>query len=376
MLTRTAFACLALAAWGCGSSESSGTSATGGGGGSGAIAGGGSGGSGAIAGGGSGGGGGSGAASTGGSSSGPWRPFDDQSPWNTPIPASASVDPDNQAMVDDLGVSSQWPFLGINIKGYSIPLHWTNDSQPKVQVDSAVGGEGFPGTNGMNGTAMVPVPPAAAPDPESDHHMLLVHENRAIAWDFWDASFDGKKWSCGLCATSNLTGSGVRPLAEGNPTWWTSHGSRACGFPLIAGLIRVEEMEAGEIRHALILAYPHIRAGLYTPPASTAQAKVGTDAIKTRGVPCGGRVQLDPTLDLDTLGLTPSGKIVAKALQIYGAYVGDYSGAVNVYADGSPSAQAKWDAGLLDTYEVKDQLPLSKFRVLKLGTLHDNGNGG
>ena len=49
---------------------------------------------------------------------------------------------------------------------------------------------------------------------------------------------------------------------------------------------------------------------------------------------------------------------------------------MNVYADGSPSAQAKWDAGLLDTYEVKDQLPLSKFRVLKLGTLHDNGNGG
>lgn len=360
----------ALSTLSCASDESSGTSS------------GGSGGS-VSSGGGAGSGGGTAGTSSGGATggsagapSGVWRPFADSSPWNTPISSTDAVDPDNKAMIDDLGVSSQWPFLGINIKGYSIPLFWTNDSVAKVEVDSAVGGEGFPGSNGMNGSAQVPVPPGAAPDPESDHHMLLVHENRSIAWDFWDASFDGTKWSCGLCATSDLLGSGVRPIAEGNPTWWTSHGSRACGFPLIAGLIRVEEMEAGEIRHALVLAYPHIRAGLYTPPASTAQATVGTDAIKTRGIPCGGRIQLDPGLDLDTLGLTASGKIIAKALQVYGAYIGDYSGAVNLYADGSPTAQAKWDAGLLDTYEVKDQIPLSAFRVLKLGTLYDNGNGG
>jgi hypothetical protein len=173
-----------------------------------------------------------------------------------------------------------------------------------------------------------------------------------------------------------LLGSGARPIAEGNPTWWTSHGSRACGFPLIAGLIRVEELEAGKIEHALVLAYPHIRAGLYTPPASTAQATVGTEAIKSRGIPCGGRIQLDPSLNLDSLGLSASGKVIARALQEYGAYIGDYSGAVNLYADGSPAAQAKWDAGLLDTYEVKDLILLSAFRVLALGTLYDNGNGG
>jgi hypothetical protein len=141
-------------------------------------------------------------------------------------------------------------------------------------------------------------------------------------------------------------------------------------------LIRVEEMKAGKIEHALILAYPHIRAGLYTPPASTAQATVGTDAIKSRGIPCGGRVQLDPSLDLETMGLTASGKIVARALQEYGAYIGDYSGAVNVYADGSTTAQSEWDNGLLDTYEVKDQIPLKSLRVIELGTLYDDGNGG
>ncbi|MFO0572065.1 MAG: hypothetical protein U0263_40960 [Polyangiaceae bacterium] len=135
-------------------------------------------------------------------------------------------------------------------------------------------------------------------------------------------------------------------------------------------------MEAGKIEHALILAYPHIRAGLYTPPASTAQATVGTDAIKSRGIPCGGRVQLDPSLNLDAMGLSASGKIVARALQEYGACHRRLLRRDQRLRRRVSAAQAKWDAGLLDTYEVKDQIPLTAFRVIQLGTLYDNGNGG
>jgi hypothetical protein len=279
-------------------------------------------------------------------------------------------------MITDLASSSQWNFLGINITNFTVPLYWANDATPKVLVHADLGGSGFPGSNGMNGSAMVPVPANAAPDPQTDRHMLIVHENRTIAWDFFGAEKSGSTWNCALCATTDLLGTGARPIKQGNPTWYTSHGSRACGFPLIAGLIRVEEIRAGRIEHALIIAYPHIRAGLYTPPASTAQARIGNDSIKTRGIPCGGRVQLDPALNLDSLGLSASGKIVARALQEYGAYVGDYSGAINVYADGSPSAQAEWSKGLLETYEVRDEVPLRSFRVLKLGSIYDDGNGG
>lgn len=379
LLARVSVMVLSLAALSCSDSGSNGAGtggASGAGGSSGAGATGGTSGSGGSSGSGATAGTSGGGSSGSGGASGVWRPFADTSPWNTKIPSGAALDPDNQEMIDDLLVSSQWAFLGINIKGFSIPLYWANDTSPKELVKAAVGGEGFPGQNGMNGQAMVPIPTGAAPDPESDRHMLIVHENKAQAWDFWNAVDEGSTWTCGLCATTDLFGSGARPIAEGNPTWYTSHGSRACGFPLIAGLIRVEELEAGKIEHALVMAYPHIRAGLYTPPASTAQATVGTDAIKTRGIPCGGRIQLDPNLSLDSLGLSASGKIVARALQEYGAYIGDYSGAINLYADGSPAAQAKWDAGLLDTYEVKDQIPLASFRVLQLGTLYDNGNGG
>jgi len=151
------------------------------------------------------------------------------------------------------------------------------------------------------------------------------------------------------------------------------HGARACGFPLVAGLITVDEVREGSIEHALAIAYPHIRSRYYTPPASTAQSTTD-QALGTRGVPCGGRIQLDPTLDLNALGLSASGKIVARALQKYGAYVGDFSGAVSLYADASPTAQAVWKTGLLSTYEIKDQINLNRFRVLEIGPLYDNNN--
>jgi hypothetical protein len=77
---------------------------------------------------------------------------------------------------------------------------------------------------------------------------------------------------------ADLAGTGVRPNASTAEPWYSAHGARACGFPLVAGLIRVEEIEAGRIDRALVVAHPHSRAGGFTPPASTAQARVGDDS--------------------------------------------------------------------------------------------------
>jgi hypothetical protein len=307
---------------------------------------------------------------------GAWRPFSDDSPWNTMIPADPELDPESAAMIADMETSSPWgEHLDVNIAGYSIPLYWAGADTPRVEVLCNIGGMGFTGDNGMNATAMVPMPAGAAPDPESDHHLLIVDLDDNLEWGMWNASNDGGTWTCGLGANIDLLGTGVRPPANDNPTWYTSHGARACGFPLVAGLIRTAEIEAGRIDHALVFAYPHIRSGWYTPPASTGQARVGDDAVSWRGVPCGGRIQLDPAIDLDSLGLSRSGRIIALALQEYGAYVGDYSGALSLYAENSPEAQAVWASGVLDTYELMDIIDMAWFRVIRPGTLYDNGNG-
>jgi hypothetical protein len=114
---------------------------------------------------------------------------------------------------------------------------------------------------------------------------------------------------------------------------------------------------------------------VFTSPASTAQARVGDDAISTRGIPCGGRLQFDPRVDLDALDLSRSGRIIMRALQEYGAYVGDYSGALTLYAENSAAAQAFWSTGVLEMYELLGRIDMARFRVIEIGTLHDNGNG-
>ena len=75
------------------------------------------------------------------------------------------------------------------------------------------------------------------------------------------------------------------------------------------------------------------------------------------------------------MGLSRSGRIILQALQEYGAYVGDYSGAISLYAENSAAAQAYWAGGVLDTYELNGKIDLASFRVLRIGTLYDNGNG-
>jgi hypothetical protein len=175
-------------------------------------------------------------------------------------------------------------------------------------------------------------------------------------------------WQADLCATADLTGSGVRtPAATANP-WYAAHGARACGFPLVAGLIRVDEVKAGAIEHALVVAYPGIMKDKYMSPASTPSA-IGV-ATTAAGMPCGARIQLDPSVDVTQLGLSPAGVVVARALQKYGAYVGDYSGALSLYAENSPEAQAYWSSGVLDVYELRDKLDLRKLRVLPYGTVY------
>ena len=299
-----------------------------------------------------------------------WRPFSPDSPWNQKIPRNPETDPRSQELVEDLAKSCRWDFLGINIKGYSIPVYYIDAPRtPTVLVKCRTTGEGF--------DKPVPIPDVAAPDPQSDHHLCIVDRKLGLEWGMWDArrNADGS-WTCGLGATADLKGTGVRPLAGRAPRWQLAAGARASGFPLIAGLITVEEVKAGAIEHALALAYPHCRSRYFIPPASTAQGTTA-EARPDRGIPMGGRLQLDPAIDVSRLPLSPSGRIVARALQEYGAYVCDYSGAINLYADGSPDAQKEWANKLLDTYEIQRVFKpdmLRRFRVLKMPEFLDNRN--
>jgi hypothetical protein len=188
----------------------------------------------------------------------------------------------------------------------------------------------------------------------------------------WAARRDAHgRWFTGLGAVTDLNGSGVAPPWFDNPRELDSHRARASGFPLVAGLILLEEVKTGRIDHALTFAYDHCRTGLFIPPASTAQV-AQLEAIDSRGIPMGGRIQLDPAWDVEHSGLSRAGKIIAHALQDYGAYCGDYAGANVLYAENSPAAVAAWE-GVLATGELAQiftpDFIRQHFRVLAMGNL-------
>jgi len=300
----------------------------------------------------------------------PWRPFSPDSPWNEKIPSSARTDPQSDSLISDFAKGG---FL-VNIGDWSVPVYYVNSATvPKVQVINSrpdVYGRGFAEPNA------IPVLPdfiASPPVGEfSDNHMCIVDTTIMREWDMWAARKNAAgQWTTGLGAVTDMRSTGVeRPWFEQDREF-DAHRSRASGFPLIAGLIRPDEIAAGRIDHALVFAYQRGRSEFFIPPASTAQATYMEMNNKT-GIPMGGRIQLDPAINVDSLPLTPACKIIARALQEYGAYNGDYAGATVLYADNSPSALQRWK-GVLGKNDFDSVFTPSfvkaHFRVIAMGNL-------
>ncbi|HVU13043.1 MAG TPA: hypothetical protein VHD90_17315 [Phototrophicaceae bacterium] len=144
-------------------------------------------------------------------------------------------------------------------------------------------------------------------------------------------------------------------------------GGRATGWNYDAGLIYPQEIQAGVINHALAIIIPGQAAtsGTYVWPAR------GTDGYSTssNAIPLGSHIQLDPSIDVNTLSLSAGGKMIARALQVYGGWIGDTGDVVGVdvqeflTADGTGINSAPWQ-GLLTANDLGG-IPLNKLRVLQ-----------
>jgi hypothetical protein len=298
-----------------------------------------------------------------------WRPFSADSPWNQRIPAGAASDPTSSELIADF--AAQGP-LHINIKDWSIPVYFV-DADHTSRYDVADSRPGVFG-QGFEFPRRIPIPDGAIASPpvDGDNHLCVIDRTQHMAWDMWWARQDAAgRWSTGLGARTDLSGSGVAAPWYAVPRELDAARARASGFPLVAGLILADEIKSGRIDHALVFAYNHCRSGFFIPPASTAQVTVP----KTRnsfGIPMGGRIQLNPRWDVERSGLSTSGKIIARALQEYGAYCGDYADGNILFADNSPEALRSWQ-GLLRPEELETlftpAMIREHFRVLDMGNV-------
>jgi hypothetical protein len=153
-------------------------------------------------------------------------------------------------------------------------------------------------------------------------------------------------WEASNCAQWNLASNTLRP--DG----WTS--ADAAGLPMLPALIRYDEIQRGEIEHALRIIVKHTRRAYIYPATHHASVPSTTNA----DVPAmGERLRLKASFIVPN-GWSNESKIVAAALKRYGGLVADNGGFMSISACPDP----RFPDGCFD--DLRDISPLD-FEVVQ-----------
>ncbi len=309
----------------------------------------------------------------------PFRFFSASSFWNTPVAADVPLAPNSAELVGALDAqvaaleqSGRGPW--INTTAYSVPIYVVAANQPTVRVRLDRNRTERSLQAAWNA---VPLPPDAHPASGTDAHLVVWQPSTDRLWEFWRLTNSSGEWhaSWGGAMRHASTSSGVYGPAAwpGAKPWW---GASASSLSIAGGLITLEDLQRGQINHALAISIPDVRAGVYASPA---QRDDGQE-VSPLALPEGARLRLDPSLDLAALHLPPPTLLIAEAAQRYGLVVRDRSRGVAFFAQDPITTAANPYAGPTGyfggTYpnQLLASFPWSKLQVLKLD-LHPNGRG-
>jgi hypothetical protein len=252
--------------------------------------------------------------------------------------------------------------VGINTDDYSIPIYTVPTDQPTVAVSVAPDCHEDPGL--VEQISAVPIPPDAHPANGGDHTLVIWQPGTNTEWELWMAARaeDGSWTAC--------WGGRIEDVSREAGVFPNPYGVAASGLSYLAGAMKVSELQAGEIKHALAVNLVHTTADTQVAPATRNDGNsVADDAI-----PEGTRFRLDPAIDVTKLGLSDTGVTIARALQTYGMFVTDTSGAVVMIAeDGQPyvaTGQPNPYAGIFghrESYQVLAKIPWDRLEVVQPG---------
>ncbi len=216
---------------------------------------------------------------------------------------------------------------------YGIPYNVVPAAQPDVTLEFNVyANESDPGPGGWiidpdpdggaAGETAYPIPddPEIEGDPPTgtivgDDHLLVLQQGATcgapcMLWETWQtAGGTVPPWMAANGAGWNMGSNALRPLG------WTS--ADAAGLSVFAGLLKISEVKAGVVTHAIRVTFNNTQAGYVFPATHYA----GSSALGGSDPPMGLRLRLKASTD--TLGFSGPGQIVALAMQTYGLIVAD-----------------------------------------------------
>jgi hypothetical protein len=202
----------------------------------------------------------------------------------------------------------------------------------------------------------VPIPSGALASSGSDGAMVIIDWSTETMYEFYQYNWNGGRPQTGWGAVGPYSNEGRDGEAGrvGNST--------GAGVSRLAGVVRIHEIREGYIDHALVFSTNNACTSIVRYPAAK------TDGRSTRSdcVPEGARLQLDPSINVDSLAISAGEKMVARALQRYGAYVMDNGGANMAFIFEAPSGESDpyCGVGICGDYD-RLNLTWNKLRVLR-----------
>lgn len=278
-------------------------------------------------------------------------PADD--PWNLDI---SGMDADvvwTKKVRDLVGGANIHPDYGVDGTDlYGIPINVVPQNQPLLEVvfdeypeESDAGPYPFPGPNEV-------IIEGNSPEScDGDCHLLVVQQGSCMLYEGYACEYTGGAWHCGNGAKwdMNEVGYGQRPAG------WTS--ADAAGLAIAPGVLRYDEVRAGEVTHALRFTLD-CTTNKYVNPASHYAVPGGCNAAD--GLPMGTRVRLKAEFDIS--GFSQSAQTVLRGMKKYGMILADNGS--NFYFQGQ--ANPGWTEQ--DIEPLKD-VPASAFEVVTMPPL-------
>jgi hypothetical protein len=306
-------------------------------------------------------------------SAAPFRFFSPTSFWNEEVPASASLDPSSAGVVTAFdreiaaAEAAKTGLPNINTTSWSVPVYTVPADQPLVKVTLE---EGSRWTAALQSAwDAVPLPAHAQPAVGTDKMLVVWQPSTDKLWEFWrlEETLTGWQATWGGAMQNASADSG----AYGPEDWSgakSNWGAAATSLSVAGGLITLEDLEKGQIDHALAISIPTSRGGVYAAPAER------TDGSSTEplSIPEGAHLRLDPSLDLASLHLPKLTLMMAEAAQRYGIFVVNQSVNVAMYAQDPIPIGANPYTGAHGYYEGKsaqailEAFPWSHLQLLKM----------
>jgi hypothetical protein len=271
------------------------------------------------------------------------RPFRHGSYWNTRL-GHAPVSSHSDAWIRDAKAHSG-THLALVLGEWGMPVYRAAPSDPLVRISSS------------GHRIRVHIPRGAHPMVGNDAALTVIDRSANQVVGLFGAHVSGGKWSVtGLSRyryRSNGIAGGLRGGIKAN------FGHR--GIPASVPVITKKEIKRGAIRHRLEI-YWHETASKTPTGKSAYFPMTGSESGNSGVVPEGAVIRIKRSVNLRALHLSRAALIIGRALQRYGAVVGDNAGSGNSI---KVQANAHW-RGILNKNSLR-KVPWKDYVFVKGG---------